>query len=95
MPGMPYWSSVSPHTGRGTQHTFAGTFPFLFFFCCPDSEKYYTIDGKLPQYKGFDELSDIFKTKDGYVRLHTNFPQFVFPPFSHRRKPGLICPSLR
>lgn len=22
----------------------------------------------------FDELSDIFKTKDGYVRLHTNFP---------------------
>lgn len=24
-----------------------------------------------------DELSDIYKTKDGYVRLHTNFPQFV------------------
>ena len=21
MPGTPYWSSVSPHTGRGTQHT--------------------------------------------------------------------------
>jgi len=27
----------------------------------------------------FDELSDIFKTKDGYVRLHTNFPQYVPP----------------
>jgi len=42
-----------------------------------DSEKYYTVDGKVPDIKGFDELSDIFKTKDGYVRLHTNFPQYV------------------
>ncbi|KAI0061764.1 CoA-transferase family III [Artomyces pyxidatus] len=38
------------------------------------SEKYYTLDGALPQGKLFDELSDIFKTKDGYVRLHANFP---------------------
>ncbi|KAH9956326.1 CoA-transferase family III domain-containing protein [Lactifluus volemus] len=38
-----------------------------------NSEKYYTIDGKLPGDKLFDELSDIYKTKDGYVRLHTNF----------------------
>ena len=42
-----------------------------------DSEKYYTVDGKVPDDKMFDELSDIFKTKDGYVRLHTNFPQYV------------------
>ena len=42
-----------------------------------DSEKYYTIDGKAPEGRLFDELSDIYKTKDGYVRLHTNFPQFV------------------
>jgi hypothetical protein len=42
-----------------------------------DSEKYYTIDGKFPEDKLFDELSDIYKTKDGYVRLHTNFSQFV------------------
>ncbi|KAF8260982.1 CoA-transferase family III domain-containing protein [Lactarius quietus] len=39
-----------------------------------NSEKYYTIDGKRPQENLFDELSDIYKTKDGYVRLHTNFP---------------------
>jgi hypothetical protein len=45
-----------------------------------DSEKYYTVDGKVPDDKMFDELSDIFKTKDGYVRLQTNFPQYV-PPF--------------
>jgi crotonobetainyl-CoA:carnitine CoA-transferase CaiB-like acyl-CoA transferase len=43
-----------------------------------DSEKYYTVDGKFPEDKLFDELSDIYKTKDGYVRLHTNFPQLVF-----------------
>ncbi|KAI9507242.1 CoA-transferase family III [Russula earlei] len=39
-----------------------------------NSETYYTIDGKLPEGKLLDELSDIFKTKDGYVRLHANFP---------------------
>ncbi|KAI0298136.1 CoA-transferase family III [Multifurca ochricompacta] len=38
-----------------------------------NSEKYYTIDGKVPEGQLFDELSDIYKTKDGYVRLHTNF----------------------
>ncbi|KAH8978100.1 CoA-transferase family III [Lactarius akahatsu] len=38
------------------------------------SERYYTIDGKIPKWKMFDELSDIYQTKDGYVRLHTNFP---------------------
>jgi crotonobetainyl-CoA:carnitine CoA-transferase CaiB-like acyl-CoA transferase len=54
----------------------------ISFSVFPDSEKYYTIDGKLPEGKFFDELSDIFKTKDGYVRLHTNFPQFVFPFFA-------------
>lgn len=47
------------------------TNPFSF----SDSEKYYTIDGKIPDGSLFDELSDIYKTKDGYVRLHTNFPQ--------------------
>jgi hypothetical protein len=36
----------------------------------------------LPEGKLFDELSDIYKTKDGYVRLHTNFPQFVSLSFS-------------
>ena len=69
--------------------------PWLFPLSFPDSEKYYTINGKFPQYKGFDELSDIFKTKDGYVRLHTNFPQFRFfpPPFPRRRKSRAhICP---
>ncbi|KAI0265609.1 CoA-transferase family III domain-containing protein [Gloeopeniophorella convolvens] len=39
-----------------------------------NSEKYYTIDGRLPEGKLFDELSDIYKTQDGYVRLHANFP---------------------
>ena len=43
-----------------------------------DSEKYYTLDGKIPEGRLFDELSDIYRTKDGYVRLHTNFPQSVF-----------------
>ncbi len=31
----------------------------------------------------FDELSDIYKTKDGHVRLHTNFPQFVSSSISN------------
>ena len=30
-----------------------------------DSEKHYTMDGKVPDDKMSDELSDIFKTKDG------------------------------
>ncbi|TFY74985.1 hypothetical protein EWM64_g9027 [Hericium alpestre] len=38
-----------------------------------NSEKYYTIDGTLPKDQMWDELSDMYKTKDGYVRLHTKF----------------------
>ncbi len=69
MADMPYWSLVSPLPLNMTcNETFAVSL---------DSEKYYTVDGKVPDIKGFDELSDIFKTKDGYVRLHTNFPQYV------------------
>ena len=46
-------------------------------FVSSDSEKqYYTRDGKVPD-KIFDKFSDISKTKDGYVRLRTNFPQYV------------------
>jgi hypothetical protein len=60
-----------------TSYDERNTTPFL-----SDSEQYYTIDGKIPEGKGWDELSDIYKTKDGYVRLHTNFPQFVFPSIS-------------
>jgi hypothetical protein len=62
----------------------ANTFAvFLSLFRFTDSERYYTINGQLPEGKLFDELSDIFKTKDGYVRLHANFPQFVFSSLSH------------
>jgi hypothetical protein len=60
--------------------------PFL-----SDSEKYYTIDGKIPEGKGWDELSDIYKTKDGYVRLHTNFPQFVFPSIFRAHSPPMTA----
>ena len=42
-----------------------------------DSEKYYLLDGKLPQTTLFDDLAGVYKTHDGYVRLHTNFPQCV------------------
>ena len=57
---------------------------FLFLFS--DSEKYYTVDGKIPEGKLRDELSDMYKTKDGYVRLHTNFAQFVHPSFDFQKK---------
>ncbi|TFY66167.1 hypothetical protein EVG20_g4916 [Dentipellis fragilis] len=39
-----------------------------------NSEKYYTVDGKLPEGEYFDELSEYYKTKNGFIRLHTNFP---------------------
>ncbi|KAI0031173.1 CoA-transferase family III domain-containing protein [Vararia minispora EC-137] len=38
------------------------------------SEKYYLINGELPQVALFDDLAGMYKTRDGYVRLHTNFP---------------------
>lgn len=74
---MPYWSSVSllPLEHPDVKNPKLGTKRSP---CLLGSERYYTVDGKLPDKKMFfDELSDIFKTKDGYVRLHTNFPQYV------------------
>lgn len=42
------------------------------------SEAWYTIDGKFPIGDAWDALAGIYKTKDGgFVRIHTNFPQYV------------------
>jgi len=69
------------------------------FAVSSDSEKYFTVDGKVPDDKMFDELSDIFKTKEGYVRLHTSFPQYAplfqsqstaHLPRQHSHKQGLL-----
>ncbi|PCH35094.1 CoA-transferase family III [Wolfiporia cocos MD-104 SS10] len=38
------------------------------------SQNFYTIDDALPPGALFEELAGVYKTKDGYVRLHTNFP---------------------
>ncbi|KAI0315815.1 CoA-transferase family III domain-containing protein [Amylostereum chailletii] len=38
------------------------------------AEKYYLVDGKLHENALFDELAGMCPTKDGFVRLHTNFP---------------------
>ncbi|EJC97965.1 CoA-transferase family III [Fomitiporia mediterranea MF3/22] len=38
------------------------------------SESYWLIDDKKPSGKSFDELSGLYQTKDGFVRIHTNFP---------------------
>ncbi len=42
-----------------------------------DSEAYYTINDALPGGgRGiWDNVAGLYKTKDGYVRIHTNFPQ--------------------
>ena len=41
-------------------------------------ERYYTIDGKLPEAFEDDELTSQYETKDGgIVRLNMNFPQCV------------------
>src|SRR6201996_3743666 len=43
-----------------------------------ESEMYHTINGQRPQQGFWDPLSGLYKTKgNGYIRLHTNFPQFV------------------
>ncbi len=39
----------------------------------------------------FDEFSDIYKTKDGYVRLHTNFPQYVLFPLNLKQEHTAHC----
>lgn len=41
----------------------------------PDSEKYYTIDGHTSAEPLRDELTGIYRAKEGYVRLHMNFQQ--------------------
>jgi hypothetical protein len=75
-----------------TQHETPGT--HKAFAVSSDSERYHTIDGKVSDHKMFDELSDIFKTKDDYVRLHANFPQYVrSPPISYIQAP--VHPSAR
>ena len=42
-----------------------------------DSEKYYLVDGQPTAGELFDDLAGVYETKDGHVRLHTNFPQSV------------------
>jgi hypothetical protein len=39
-------------------------------------EFWYTVDGQLPQGEVWDPIAGIYATKDnGFVRIHTNFPQ--------------------
>lgn len=48
----------------------------------PESELYYTIDGKLTGSGSlWDAIAGLYKTKDDsyYVRIHTNFPRYVMP----------------
>lgn len=47
----------------------------------PESEIYYTIDRKLTGSGSlWDAIAGLYKTKDdSYVRIHTNFPQYVMP----------------
>jgi hypothetical protein len=42
-----------------------------------ESEMWYMLDGKLDLGTVWDDLAGLYKTNDGYVRLHTNFPQCV------------------
>ena len=35
----------------------------------------YTVDGQLPQGEVWEPLAGIYAAKDGFVRIHTNFPQ--------------------
>lgn len=39
-----------------------------------ESESYWLLNNEKPGGDLFDELSGIYKTKDGFVRIHTNFP---------------------
>ena len=38
-------------------------------------EFWYTVDGQLPQGEVWEPLAGIYAAKDGFVRIHTNFPQ--------------------
>ena len=38
-------------------------------------EFWYTVDGQLPQGEAWEPLAGIYPAKDGFVRIHTNFPQ--------------------
>ena len=59
----------------GSLRLFVQSWTNALFLVRADSEKYYTVDDQIPKSLLFDELSDFFKTKDGHVRLHANFPQ--------------------
>ncbi|VDB91784.1 unnamed protein product [Peniophora sp. CBMAI 1063] len=39
-----------------------------------NSEKYYLVDGQPTANELFDDLAGVYETRDGHVRLHTNFP---------------------
>jgi hypothetical protein len=41
------------------------------------SEGYTLIDGEVPG-EVWDDLAGLYQTRDGHVRLHTNFPQCVY-----------------
>jgi crotonobetainyl-CoA:carnitine CoA-transferase CaiB-like acyl-CoA transferase len=41
------------------------------------TEGYTLIDGKVPK-DVWDDLAGLYPTRDGHVRIHTNFPQLVF-----------------
>lgn len=46
------------------------------FVFIPESETYYTIDGKPGPPSIWDDLAGVYPTKNrGYVRIHTNFLQ--------------------
>ena len=35
----------------------------------------FLVNNKKPEGDLFDELAGLYRTKDGFVRIHTNFPQ--------------------
>ena len=51
--------------------------PILKMFSNFDSvdEFWYTVNGQLPQGEVWEPLAGICAAKDGFVRIHTNFPQ--------------------
>lgn len=65
-----------------------------------ESEGYYLIDDKQPPGDLWDDLAGTYKTKDNnYVRIHTNFPQYVvinllpvylFSAFASSHRQGIL-----
>jgi len=89
MPGMPYWSSVSPHTlaeGRSTRSP--ELVPFLFFLLLPRQRKVLHDRRQAPTVQGFRRALGHFQDQRRLCEVAHQLSPVRFLPFSHRRKPG-------